>query len=81
MQHTIFAHDPSLAAIRFVVIHWGSAIRSTMGIIVLIWSTFCDVSCCSVGSLQVIVTDLHNGRLPLILHRSPIIHPVTYRPS
>ena len=60
---------------------WLQSFVSTRGDIALVWAAFRDCSCSSVSPLKVIFTNLHNVHLPLTLHRSPIIHPVTYRPS
>jgi len=49
-----------------------------MCIIVLVCTVFCDFSCCSVGSVEFIITDHHNVSLPLTLHPSRILHLVTY---
>ena len=66
--------NPSLAVIHLRL--WSSWVQpffSTMCIIALLWAAFRDFSCSSVSSLKVIVTDLHNVRLSLILHRSAMI--------
>lgn len=53
-----------------------------MRIIALVWATaFRDIFYTIRSYPKVIFTDLLNIRLPLILHRTPIIHPVAYRLS
>ena len=79
---SISGRNPSLATIHHPPRSiWLQPFVSTMCIIALLWAAFRDFSCSSVSSLKVIVTDLHNVRLPLTLHRSPIIHPVINCPS
>jgi len=81
-QQSHSGHNQSLAAIHFRP----SSLRlhpflSTLSIIVCIWAAFRDCFRRSVSPLKIIYTNLHNIRLPLNLHRSPRIHPVTYHPS
>ena len=71
---SISGRNPSLAAIHLWPRSiWLQPFVSTRCVIALVWAAFRDCSCSSVSSLKVIVTDLHNVRLPLTHHRSPII--------
>ena len=78
----ISGHNPSPAAIHFQLwSSWFEPFVSTLCTIALLGAVFPDNSCSSGCSLKVIITDLHNVRLPLTLPRSPIIHLVTMCPS
>ena len=77
----ISGRDPSRAGINLRLwSSWFQPFISTLCVIVLIWAAFHDFSYSSVSSLKVIVTGIYNIHLSLTNHRSPIIHPVTYRP-
>jgi len=79
---SISGRNQSLAAIHLWPRSiWLHPLISTRCVIALVQAAFRDCSCSSVSPLKVIFTDLHNFRLPLTLHRSLIIHPLTYCPS